>query len=209
MKKQLPGYYRPTQEEFDSLWENGLIVFDTNVLLDLYRISKKASDELLRTIKQYSRQIWIPNQAESEFQQKRNDVIIEQKEGYADLISYFTRSEGDISTRLDGYSRHPYIEIKKIQESIQKTIFSAISDLQKLEESHPDLLLDDPIFDELNRLFKGKIGDKYPEARLQEIFFEGKKRFESKIPPGFKDQDKVKNGDNEQFGDLVLYVPNH
>jgi len=205
MKKQLPGYYRPTQEEFDSLWENGLIVFDTNVLLDLYRISKKASDELLQTIKQYSRQIWIPNQAESEFQQKRNDVIIEQKEGYADLISYFSRSEGEISTRLQEYSRHPYIEIKKFQEPIQKTLFSVVSDLKKLEENHPDLIFDDPILDELNRLFKGKIGDKYPEARLQEIFIEGKKRFELKIPPGFKDQDKVKNGDNEQFGDLVLW----
>jgi len=205
MKKQLPGYYRPNQEEFDSLWDNGLIILDTNVLLDLYRISKTTSDEFLVTLKRYARQLWLPNQVEAELQRDRNDVIIEQKEGYSDLVLFLTRSETDLSTKLTKYSRHPFIEIEKIQEPIQKIISSIKSDLQNLEKKHPDLISDDPILDELNKLYKGKTGDRYSEERLQEIYTEGEKRFELKIPPGFMDQDKAKKNDNGQFGDLILW----
>ncbi len=32
------GFYPPNQQEYDRLWKEGLIVFDTNALLDLYRL---------------------------------------------------------------------------------------------------------------------------------------------------------------------------
>ena len=36
MKKMFPGYYLPSEEDFESLWKEGLFIFDTNVLLDMY-----------------------------------------------------------------------------------------------------------------------------------------------------------------------------
>ncbi len=205
MIKQSPVYYRPTNDEIDSLWENGLIIVDTNVLLDLYRISKTTSDEFLRTLKEYSKHLWIPNQVEFEFYKNRNDVIIEQQEKYSSLVSFLTKSESTVSNELTKYSRHPFIEIKKIQEPLQKTFLEVKCQLENLEQKHPDLILEDPILDELTRLYKGKTGEEYSDTRLQEIYTEGEERYRLKIPPGYRDQDKAKNPDNDPFGDLILW----
>jgi predicted nucleic acid-binding protein len=205
MKKQLPGYYRPTTEDFESLWNNGLIILDTNVLLDLYRISKPSSDLFLGILKKYSRQLWLPNQVESEFHKHRTEVIIEQKESYSELSLFLKRCNSEVSTKLKEYSRHPFIETNKISDPIEKTISSVITDLQTLEIKHPDLISDDPILDEMNIIYKEKIGEGYSKERLQEIYDEGKIRYEKKIPPGFKDQAKSKNHENEEFGDLILW----
>ena len=40
MRKLFPGHYTPSDEEFGKIWKDGLIIFDTNVLLDLYRYSE-------------------------------------------------------------------------------------------------------------------------------------------------------------------------
>jgi hypothetical protein len=205
MKKQLPGYYRPTNEDIESLWNNGLIILDTNVLLDLYRISKPSSDLFLSILNKYSSQLWLPNQVESEFHKHRNEVIIEQKESYSELILCLERCNSAVSTKLKEYSRHPFIENNKISDPVEKTISSVITDLQTLEKEHPDLISDDPILDEINILYKEKIGEGYSKERLQEIYDEGKIRYERKIPPGFKDQAKSKNHENEEFGDLILW----
>jgi hypothetical protein len=37
MHRLLRGYYQPTQEEFDELWEKYIFAFDTNILLNVYR----------------------------------------------------------------------------------------------------------------------------------------------------------------------------
>jgi len=35
MKSKFYGYYMPSKETFDSLWDNALIVLDANILLDI------------------------------------------------------------------------------------------------------------------------------------------------------------------------------
>jgi hypothetical protein len=47
MRKTFSGYYRPTEDEFAEMWRNCLFVLDANVLLNLYRYSRKTSDEFL------------------------------------------------------------------------------------------------------------------------------------------------------------------
>jgi hypothetical protein len=205
MRKQLLGYYQPTQEEFDNLWENGLIILDTNVLLNLYRSSKTTNKELLETLKRYSEKLWIPYQVAVEYQKNRINIISDQKRGYNDLIAFLTKNEKQISTKFSEYSRHPYIEAKTLQEQIQNLFLSIETHLQNLEKAHPDLISDDPILNEVTRLFDGRTGGKYTEDQLLKIYDEGKKRYELKIPPGYEDNEKSKNGDNEHYGDLILW----
>lgn len=209
MKKQLAGYYLLEPDDIDNLWHNGLIVLDTNVLLNFYRFSKPTSDELLRMIRKFEGQLWIPNQVESEFQKNRADVISKQIESYGNLAKDILKCEEALENKITEYSRHPFIDIKKIQEPIQKSFQKSFSEVQNelnnLEEKHPDYLENDPILEELTRLFENRIGEKYSEDHLAEIYKDGEKRFNSKIPPGYKDQDKSKKCPTEQFGDLVLW----
>jgi hypothetical protein len=205
MRKQLARYYQLTQEEFDDLWKNGLIVLDTNVLINFYRFSKTTNKELLDILRRYSNRIWIPYQVGWEYQKNRINVIDEQKLGYSDLITFLENNENAISKKFSKYSRHSFIEVKKIQEQIRSSFLTIKNELQNLENAHPDYSSDDPIRNELTRLYDGKTGEKYSEAQLQEIFVDGKKRYELKTPPGYKDDEKSKNNDNAQFGDLILW----
>ena len=50
MKSLFKGFYQLTEEEFKSLWENSLFIFDTNVLLNLYRYQSSTRDALLKVM---------------------------------------------------------------------------------------------------------------------------------------------------------------
>ena len=36
MKRDFHGFYKPTSDEFDAIWNDSIIVVDANVLLNLY-----------------------------------------------------------------------------------------------------------------------------------------------------------------------------
>src|SRR5262249_7123906 len=56
--------------------------------------------------------------------------------------------------------------------------------------------------EQITELFNGKVGAKLEEKRLAGIYQDGAKRYEQKVPPGYKDAEK---GDTRQFGDLVIW----
>ena len=47
MDKIFKSHKELTDNDFKLLWEKGLFVFDTNVLLDLYRLPESAKNDLL------------------------------------------------------------------------------------------------------------------------------------------------------------------
>lgn len=203
MKKQLIGYYLPEKAEFDKLWDDSLIILDTNVLLNLYRYSKKTSDDFLDTLKKISDRLWIPYEVALEYHDNRINVISQQKIVYQEIFDFLEAHESKASSKILEYSRHPLIEAKKIQERLQQTYLEIKNDLRETEKEHPDLTLNDPILDEITAIFTEKVGLKYPPEKLQEIFKEGQNRYQSKIPPGY--EDKTKKSDHELYGDLILW----
>jgi hypothetical protein len=58
MKGDFHGFYRPTDDEFDEIWSEGIIVFDANVLLNLYTYSESTSNEILALIGGLDDRIW-------------------------------------------------------------------------------------------------------------------------------------------------------
>lgn len=55
MRELFPGYYRKTDAEIKKIWEEGVIVFDANVLLNLYRYSDATRKTLLELIHKFSK----------------------------------------------------------------------------------------------------------------------------------------------------------
>jgi len=75
MKNKFYGYYKPSKETFDSLWDNALIVLDANILLDFYRLSKSTCDDLFEVLKTLEDRIWIPYQAANEYHKNIVNVV--------------------------------------------------------------------------------------------------------------------------------------
>ena len=79
MKDTFFEYNRLHEEEIKNLWDRAIFIFDTNVLLNLYRYSDDTSKKFLETIVKLETRVWIPYQVGLEFNKNRLKVISEQK----------------------------------------------------------------------------------------------------------------------------------
>lgn len=186
MRKTFIGYYTPTREEFSALWEDCLFVPDASVLLNLYRYSQAARDELLGIFTQVADRLWVPHQAAWEYQQRRLEVIAEQMESHRKIEVLLTNNASQLENSLRQLRHHPQIDLDGIIRKIRRTYGSIRRDLAKLQKECPDLKQQDDVRDRLTLLLDGKVGPPYTPERLEEIARLGKLRSEKEIPPGYK-----------------------
>ena len=198
MKEIFSGFYKKSDEEIKNLWDKGIICFDANVLLNLYRYSNDTREALLELITKFKKQIWLPHQSALEYNRNRYEVIADQEKAYKDFISKIGQIEND----LQSTSKPPFLS-DKLHSSLKKVFKEVNNEVEGSIEKYCDFLKKDSIYESLTSIFKDKISGEYSDENLQEIYTEGKIRFEKKIPPGFEDE-KTKQG-NRKFGDLVLW----
>ena len=202
MRRTFKGFYRPTKEEFQILWNDCLFVLDANVLLNLYRYSNETSDALISLLNQVSNRLWIPYQAAFEYQKERLQVIFQQKEAYEKLKEGLDKSLYKLESDFQIYARHPLINLNPLTKKIKSAFNDVKEELGKIQKKHPDLIQNDPLKEKITCLFDGKVGPPYSPEKLEEIHKIGKKRYEEKIPPGYSDAKKV---GIERYGDLILW----
>lgn len=66
--KNLFSWRLPLSEaNFAELWEKATFVFDTNFLLDFYRVSTSTSEDYFRILEYIKDRIWLPYQVADEF----------------------------------------------------------------------------------------------------------------------------------------------
>lgn len=198
MKEKFKEYIGFSKEEKERIWSEGTFVFDTNILLNLYRYTNETRTALLDSLRTLEDNIWSPNQIILEMMKRRCEVIIETE------ARCF-----EINTKKSSF-------ISEIQEKLRlKPNGDELSKLEKLmtvwieERKAIDLLVSSPSNDEiLNQLlvlYDGKVGEEFNAERLNKIFSDGKDRYEKKIPPGYKDDKKNLDQKNSGFGDLILW----
>lgn len=201
MQKSFKEYYPLTPREKQKIWNEAVFVFDANVLLDLYRYSEDTRKNFLDTIEKMKDQIWIPHQFAFEYQRKRLEVIDGQTSAYGVTAQILQKGYDSICNNIT--SRHPFLKRDDLLEGITTAVQTAISEIGKVKEKHPDWFSNDPIRKRLDRLFKGKVGD--PIENIAEIEKQGDLRYQNKIPPGFKDiiKDKKDPTGKRKYGDWI------
>lgn len=198
MKDFFPGYSRKSELEIKKIWQNGIIMFDTNVLLNLYRYSKSTRETIVRLIGKFKCQIWLPHQAALEYNKNRYEVIADQEKTYKEFTEKIIQIQKDLQTT----SKPPFLS-EKVHEKLNNVFEKVNSEVEESINKYSDYLKDDPIYTDLGKLFEKRITDSFDEKQLDDIFKEGEERFKKKIPPGYEDE-KNKTG-NRRYGDLVLW----
>lgn len=197
MLKSFPEYNSLSPEVLKNLWEKALFVFDTNILLNLYRYSDETSKKFLETIIGLKPRVWLPFQAGIEYHKNRLIVISEQKKHYEDFEKKFSDILGDI----DNKNRNPFLS-KDITDKLN-TIKADIKAEVYTKKKEYDLSLNkDSLLEKINSVFEDKIGPCYSVDEIDKIQVEGEKRYKDKIPPGFCD---IKKPENERYGDLIIW----
>jgi DNA-binding NarL/FixJ family response regulator len=203
MKENFVGYYRPSDNVLSRLWKNATFMLDANVLLNLYRYPKEARDDLLKVFTQIADRLWIPHQVALEYQVNRLGVIAEQVRRYDEVKDVLK----DVKQRLEAEfgklqlkRRHSSISPDKFLEKVSNIFDEFVTDLEALRKEQPDVFDEDKLRDEVDLLFKGRVGSP-PEsqAELDKIYEEGKVRYDQKCPPGYEDRGKAKPDEREVY----------
>ncbi len=192
MKNKFQEYLIPTEKEFNKLKKEAVFIFDTNVLLNLYRYSKDISNKYLQVMKKLKNEnrIWLPYQVGYEFYENRQDVILTNKNFYDKLLEKIKRFKQGI---YDECKRHPFLEISEDNKKLDKNFTNIIEYIEKTKWEHPVLNNKETIDKEIIDIFDGCIWEPYSEKDLENIELEWEKRYRENKAPWFKDKKKDKN----------------
>ena len=207
MRKTFFEYYSLSDSEVKKIWENSLLVLDTNVLLNMYRYSPSTRDDLLGILRVFSERLWLPYQVGWEYHNNR-ETVIKNTYGLPQLLAEeITKTkEAFLKEFKSSYIRNPLLSFDSLEKKVNKLSDSLIRFVDDKFKDASGLLKEDSILEELDELYEGRVGDDFSEEELLHIFDEGSRRFANKIPPGYKDEAEKKNkGQRHLYGDLIIW----
>lgn len=220
MKSSFAGYYPPTPEEYERLWRDALIVLDTNVLLNLYRLPSVAQDDFFKVLELLRDRIWIPHHVALEFQRRRLTVIAAERKlteealkSSSDLVSELRRQVDALQIDKRGLG----IDSKPLLDELERANTALADAIRAVHKSQLEIASSDPVRERLDKILADRVGQgPQTQADLETLIDTGEERFRDRIPPGFADADKEKNPNEatfihdrmnylRKFGDLILW----
>jgi hypothetical protein len=209
----------PTDADYSAVLRHGLVVPDTNVLLDLYRMNARVREDMLTVLGTVAERIWVPHQVIAEFWRNRqSEELIAYHDRKADatkgtLLTSIQKSRKaigdwakDVHIGDDSDMATPLYEklnrAEKIFESVMKML-----DSQAVKDRVPGIrdTNADPVIIKLESLLDGRVGPPYDERRYSEEIVRAKERADRQIPPGYLDFESGRKGDEEAAGDYLIW----
>lgn len=199
MRNTIWEYLVPSIKEKEELWGKSIFVFDTNVLLNLYRYTSNTRETLMAAFEDLKERIWLPHQVAYEFAKNRFDVIFE-------MVNKYEILEKKNNNLISEYIKE--LRLKNSDPSIMQLKDSLDSWIR--EQKSKNLIVtrvsEDKILDKILSIFDEKVGRPFTEEEKTAIYEEGEERYKKQIPPGFCDASKAQDGNpNNAYGDLMVW----
>lgn len=218
MKSAFSGYYLPSSGELDEIWARGVVVLDTNVLLDLYRVPEVTRNKILDMLGSWKGRLWVPHQVGLEFHSRRVPTI-------AEVCRRAESVPAELRAKFEAFRKH--VEEMELQNRGCPEVTQLMDELVSIEgkifEKASQALAgglepggDDPILAAIDDLLGDAVGLP-PESQdaLKKIYLEGEERYALKMGPGYEDAKKAQSDSprymagglvyEKQYGDLVLW----
>jgi hypothetical protein len=220
MRQAFSGYYSPTQDEYVRLWNEALIILDTNVILNLYRLPATAREELLVVLEKFKERLWIPFHVALEFQRRRLTVISSERKTTEDVLGAASDLVAELTQKVSSLEIDKHglgLESKPLLEDLEQANSKLIEAIKAVHQAQLDIASSDPIRERLDVIFAGRIGPgPANQSELDAIVADGERRYGEKIPPGWADANKEKNPSEatffaggikyqRKFGDLIIW----
>lgn len=188
------------------MWNEGLIVLDTNALLNLFRYTESTRAEFLTVLQAIAEQLWIPHQIALEFQRRRLDVIDDQSKAYDDLDKAIEAGKNGVGKALQGFRHHPLLNKSAITDILDQGMQLVSEAVAKSRKEYKSRVVasdeNEAVFDAISALYTLRVGLPFDAETLDALYAEGAIRYESKLPPGYADKSKP---EPDRYGDLVLW----
>jgi hypothetical protein len=206
---------------------SGLIVFDTNVLLTLYRIGTDAREQVFDAFNRVRDRVWVPHQAVLEFSRNREKAVVNRlgefkrartvvRTAAADAVEVLEAAVDQVLLlRERTFTGRPWepadvgLDRSSFENLLDGVMNAALAELEALEAEHdldPKVIREtDHVLSEIDKLLFGKVGEAYPIDQLRKLVEEAELfRYPNLMPPGYLD---VKDKDTALLaaGDYILW----
>lgn len=209
MKGLFPQFDPNSERDFENIWREALFVFDTNVLLNLYRYQATTRDKLLEVLTQLADRMWIPHHVALEFQRNRMKVIADQNQRFHEVRKAIQSAADGLKNdlgKLQLVQRHSLIDPERITSGFDELAKKFVAELEETQGKQQSITAPDPLKDKVEELFDSRVGNEpKDQAELDAIYKKAIKRYELGIPPGFMDQAKDKNEPDEYLHNEIVY----
>jgi PIN like domain len=204
------AYRTVTNDDYRSLFASGLIVLDTNVLLDLYRYHPETRQELLNVLNQLRERLWIPNQVMTEFWAGRESVL-EDASDITSTVGALDKLGEQYMSRVREWTNRAGLREQTADSlvEISRSAFDAtIGKIRSLADDKALKMAEDTAKDSvvirLESILQGRVGNPLSvERKRAAINKEAPQRFADRRPPGYMDANK-KNGN--PVGDYLIWI---
>ncbi|MHC8313336.1 PIN domain-containing protein [Pseudomonas sp. GT1P32] len=209
MKGLFPQYDNANVVNFSETWKTALFVFDTNILLNLYRYQSNTCEELITVIKELSERIWIPHHVALEFQRNRLSVIAAQGRKFSDIRNILTKAKTGLFTEISKLSlqkRHALIDTESLLSEFDELVKKFLDQLDQQQHSQQRPTEKDPLKYRIEELFHEKVGIPFADQnKIDTLSKTAENRYKFKIPPGYEDSGKDKDGPDEFSHSGLIY----
>lgn len=200
------GLWRRPKDHYERGVQGYLVVVDTNVLLELYRFTPDARNELLDVLQKLGQRLWIPHQVASEYYARRVDAVKEHLALYSSVPGSLEDARKKSVQVLQTFARRCAIQDddkKRLIDPIEAAFSAAIAEIEKHKESFDldlaKVVSADPVLDALAEIANEKTGYPFNVDERDALLGEFKTRVESGIPPGYRDAAKSDNPHGDFF----------
>ena len=205
MLKGFEGYYQP---DFDKLWNDAIFVFDTNVLLDLYRSSPKSRKEMIDILEGLDGRIWIPHQFFHEYHNQKATIYDSINNDYETWENNLQKSRksaiNGLQEELGKIKNRTGLEIDPLNEQVASIFEDILRDLAESREQHMSNLNDEPPEKKIAQLFAESYGEPFEDSCLENIRKLANERLKKGMPPGSEKDNRKDKSDPD--GDLIGWL---
>ncbi len=191
------GYRTLGKDDYERALATGMVVPDTNVLLNLYRYTAQARDDLFDVFQRLADRLWVPHRVMGEFWRNREVVA-------RSLGEPVKRARRDLQTECESaitvirtWAEHVSAP-KDRRDKMIDTVRTCFVDLAEQLQSTVDSALakavlrtqTDPVLARIDTLLGGRIGPPFGSEDAEGLLAEGMRRIQARIPPGYMDANK-------------------
>ncbi len=196
--------------DYERVLKEGLVALDTNAVLNLYRYTDTARQELFGVLRSLGERLWIPHQVAVEFWRNRESAASDLDFFGNTVIEELQDFRNQIEQSLRTWANRVALsheDLNQILNDFKPAFDGASSRVHEFagerSEGRSRNTFEDPVLLELQEVLSGKIGIPMTSKVYEEAVAEGLRRVDERVPPGYKDK---KKGDNGAAGDYLVWA---
>jgi hypothetical protein len=211
LSEGLEHFLVPDEALVEDAVVRGLVVLDTNVLLEGYRFHPITRDELFDVLERLGERLWIPHQVALEFHDNRLSVMASLDTTYQEVIDAIVEHRDTAADKLGQKIRTLANRVAmdhRTRDQLLAQLTTGLTEitriLEDLRQRHDGGLnsaSEDPVLRRLEKIFAGKVGPPPSERESAELRAEAGRRLAAQVPPGFRDRGKA-----DPCGDYIVWA---